>query len=119
MNVGDYVRTKSGLIGKLMDSNGYDENKIAILINDTKDIKITPVIDKEQITKSSPNIIDLLKKKDITIDYKGNIYQVVKVWDNYVFTDKKNKYGQVITLVDYQIKSIVTREQFSQMEYRL
>lgn len=113
MNIGDYVRTEM--------------NKIGIqLISKIKEIRDGDLIfttngywDKENIIKSSPNIIDLLKKKDIVIDYKGNIYQVVKVWKDYIFTDKKNKYGQVVTLVDYQIKSIVTKEQFSSMEYKV
>jgi len=106
MKIGDYVRTDKGTIDKLTREN--------IMIYEVALMGLG-----EKPIKSSPNIIDLLKKKDIVIDYKGNIYQVVKVWKDYVFTDKKNEYGQVITLVDYQIKSILTKEKFESMEYKI
>lgn len=112
LRINDYVRTKKGIIGKIKLIDNQTELEDLYLVK-------RKWYYKEEIIKSSPNIIDLLKKKDIVIDYKGNIYQVVKVWKDYVFTDKKNEYGQVITLVDYQIKSIVTKEQFSCMEYKI
>ena len=119
MKIGDYIRTDDGLIGKIVSEPYEYKDSIGHDI-DFGDSNIYNEYEMYQsIIKSSPNIIDLLKKKDIVIDYKGNIYQVVKVWKDYVFTDKKNEYGQVITLVDYQIKSIVTKEQFSQMEYKI
>lgn len=101
MNIGDYVRTIKGKIYKLTE-------------NDLK-FEMT----KQNCKISSPNITDLLKKDDLVVDYNDNIYKVNKIYKGYVFTDKKNKYGQVITLVDYQIKYIVTHEQFSQMEYKV
>jgi len=111
MKVGDYVRTKSGLIGKLMGSNAYGGNKIAILIDDTKDIKITPVIDKEQIIKSSPNIIDLIEVGDYV-----NGERVINII-------KKHKYLEVsdeeIVIEEKDIKSIVTKEQFESMQYKV
>ena len=109
MKVNDYVRTKSGLIGKIMGSNAYDENKISILIDDTKDIKITPVIDKEQIIKSSPNIIDLIEVGDyVNGFYVLGVYQEPK----YLITDDCSLYEE-------DIKSIVTREMFESMEYKV
>lgn len=106
LNIGDYVRTLEYIrkIRKIKDNYVYCDIGV-FCFND--------------IIKSSPNITDLIKKKDIIVDYKDNIYQVVKVWKGYVFTDKKNKYGQTITLVDYQIKSIVTHEMFESMEYKV
>lgn len=124
LNVGDYVRTKKRRFQKpqiakiinISKDEGYkNQNYITLDHNLIPDYEFN--IYEADVAKSSPNIIDLLKKKDILIDYKGNIYQVVKVWNNYVFTDKKNKYGQVITLVDYQIKSVLTHEQFEAMKY--
>ena len=120
MRVGDYVRLdRCQGINRIEE---YDEDikryKLEEIIADDYGDE-TFILDENDVIKSSPNIIDLIKKKDIVVDYNDNIYQVVKVWKGYVFTDKKNKYGQVITLVDYQIKSIVTCEQFSQMEYKV
>ena len=115
MKAGNYIRTKNGLIGKLMGSNAYNENKIAILINDTKDIKITPVIDKEQVIKSSPNIIDLIVVGDYvngwritTIDKRNNkLYSEYE--DGYLIKQIKGK----------NIETIVTKEQFKSMEYKV
>lgn len=115
IKVNDYVRTKEGYICKILKLNEprYDDGYL-----DFNDID-SPRIYKPNVVKSSANKIDLIKKKDIVVDYDDNIYQVIKVFKDYVFTNKKNKYGQVITLVDYQIKSIVTKEMFEQMEYKI
>lgn len=43
----------------------------------------------------------------------------LEVWKGYAFTTSKNEYDQKITLVDYQIKSIVTKEQFEEMKYKI
>ena len=119
MKVGYYVRTDDGLIGKVISEPYEYKDSVGCDIDFGNNDVYNEYEMYQSIIKSSSNIIDLLKKKDIVIDYKGNMYQVVKVWKDYVFTDKKNKYGQVITLVDYQIKSIVTKEQFESMEYKV
>lgn len=79
----------------------------------------TFVLDEKEVIKSSPNIMDVIKKNDILIDYNDNVYKVIKVFKNYAFTDKKNKYGQVITLVDYQIKKVITEDQFNWIGYEV
>ena len=118
LKVGDYVRTRDGKIGKIANILLNEENQLySKFYVDIKDYEGSKFDIDDLECEPSPSIIDLLKKKDILIDYKGNIYQVVKVWNNYVFTDKKNEYGQIITLVDYQIKSILTHEQFEAMKY--
>lgn len=74
---------------------------------------------KENVIKASYNIIDLIKSKDIILGRDGKIYQCWKIYKDYVFTYSKNKQGQTITLVDYQIDKVLTKEQFEQMSYRL
>ena len=112
-----YIRTKDGIIGKLMGYMAFNENKIAIWTNTTEEgIKITPVIDKDAIIKASYNIIDLIKSKDIILGKDGKIYQCWKIYKDYVFTYSKNKQGQTITLVDYQIDKVLAKEQMEQME---
>ena len=120
MKVGDYVRYRCAYDNtiKIKKINAIVPPDNLIKENYYKFDDYEGTIEK-CIIKSSPNIIDLIKKKDIVVDYNDNIYRVVKVWKGYVFTDKENKFGQVITLVDYQIKSIVTCEQFLQMEYKV
>ncbi|MGN1352252.1 MAG: hypothetical protein ACI4VE_05725 [Clostridia bacterium] len=124
MKVGDYVRTKYG-IAKVISSKVKDEDDNNVL---QVDKMLEPyfcdgcdrfLCDPKDVIKSSTNIMDLIKKKDVLVDYKDNMYQVVRVWMGYAFTDKENAYGQIITLVDYQIKSIVTKEQFESMQYNL
>lgn len=74
---------------------------------------------KENVIKTSYNIIDLIKSKDIILGKDGKIYQCWKIYKDYVFTYSKNKQGQTITLVDYQIDKVLTKEQFEQMAYKV
>lgn len=69
--------------------------------------------------KFSYNIIDLIKSKDIILGRDGKMYQCWKIYKDYVFTYSKNKQGQTITLVDYQINKVLTKEQFEQMAYKV
>ena len=67
---------------------------------------------------ASDDITDLIEENDIILGYDGKVYQVWKIYKDYVFTYSKNKYGQTITLVDYQIDKILTKEQFENNCYR-
>ena len=71
------------------------------------------------IIKASYDIIDLIKSKDIILGRDGKIYQCWKIYKDYVFTYSKNKQGQTITLVDYQIDKVLTKEQIEQMAYKV
>lgn len=122
MKINDYVRTKDGVIAKITDiieDYSIDCDRDVFDLDELAMMEIPWDFKDEYIVNSSPNIIDLIKKKDIVVDYKNNLYRVVKVWNGYVFTDKKNKYGQVITLVDYQIKQILTHEEFETSSYKV
>lgn len=85
---------------------------------------------KSHILKASHNVIDLIEVGDYV-----NGYYVSKIWKigeitHYVdekpiqrkdrqITIQAPSYGGIIHLHNEQIKSIVTKEQFSSMEYRL
>ena len=129
MKVGDYVRTKYG-IAKIIDlkENPYGEKTIYILnksiiniydcegselaccnpfVEDMQDRFDTKFGDEKCIIKSSPNIIDLIEVGDYVngnkvIDINGIIY--VK---------------DVGFIEEIEIKSIVTKEQFESMEYKV
>ena len=119
LEVGMYCRYKSTIIK-------YDPikiNKIIQIINtdnliiyhlDNKD-----VLFEKDIIKASYNIIDLIKKNDIILGRDGKIYQVWKVDLGYVFTNTRNKEGLFVTLVDYQIDKILTKEQFENNCYKI
>lgn len=137
MKVGEYVRTDKGEIGKLEDlkleyTKGkrlvtyytYREVKENLIVFDNKNItqrfvdgsSIYLTDDElknveESIIKSSPNIIDLIEVGDYV---NGERIQFI--------TNKKELLtdGGYDLLKKYEdIKSIVTKEQFSQMEYKL
>ena len=77
------------------------------------------VYTKENVIKASYNITDLIKSKDIILGRDGKIYQCWKIYKDYVFTYSKNKQGETITLVDYQIDKVLTKEQMEQMAYKV
>ncbi len=118
MKVGDYVRTKyeGGSIEKIIKIYHKEEN-IDLIERYATDISIkyNLTINEEEIIKSSPNIIDLIEVGDYV-----NGKKVIDKWE------EPDWYGYFIKLEGEEtvptirkIKSIVTKEQFSQMEYRI
>jgi hypothetical protein len=141
MKVGEYVRTDKGYIAKISDfiehytkgkRLGIKEEVIEnFLLFDNKHCEIIESIDysippcypsdeelakiKSHIVKSSPNIIDLIEVGDYV-----NGKKVVDKWE------EPNWYGYFIKLEGEEtiptirkIESIVTKEQFESMEYRI
>ena len=99
MEVGDYVRTKKGTIYQF---------------NSTSSKALSGI--KKYMVKSSPNIIDLIEVGDYVNGHKviytaGEKHKLVYV--EYVNMDK------LLEVKSYQIKSIVTREMFESMEYKV
>jgi len=118
MKVGDYVRTKSGYIGKITSI----DNEMNRVYYYTK--KITSAVPTQDIVKyveSKEQIIDLIEVGDYVNGY------LVKDID-YAFDDvvMNNKNARVVPYIDCNknnyiddIKSIVTKEQFKNMEYKV
>ena len=102
-----YVRTKDGEIHKIKSIN-YEyieyENGFGI-----------PYELKEYIVKASYNIIDILKEGD----YVNGLLVTRILEDNETNEKYINLYGSVSEWEEEDIKSIVTKEQFSQMEYKV
>lgn len=124
MEVNDYVRNKYG-IAKIIDiknTNGIDvlvfDKDICFLVNkETGEIKddklfnqlaIIEGVDINKI-KSSPNIIDLIQSGD----YVNGKSICKNACGDLIFTDTG------VDLEEKNIKSIVTKEQFKSMEYRI
>lgn len=108
---GMFIRTDDGKI-----------NKFKRYITDKKRVCETDMYARlavDNIVKASFDIIDVIKPKDIILGRDGKLYQCWKIYKDYVFTYSKNKYGNTITLVDYQIDRILTKEQFESMSYRI
>ena len=108
MKVGEYVRTKDGIIDKVItEYNG----KCASPTCNCKHVSCEKnYYDEDKIIKSSSNIIDLIHVGDyvngcIVINKKDDTIQIQLIIP--------------FNLKEKDIKSIVTKEQFSQMEYRI
>lgn len=112
MKVEDYVRTKSGYICKIININDFREPimKYGVEASYLKDIKF---IGDEDILKSSPNIIDLIEVGD----YVNGSKVIVLDFDFKVIGLEENE--GFIKFKDLNVKSIVTKEQFEAMEYRI
>lgn len=105
MKVGDYVRIKK-----------YGIRKIEMVIDEPekKGIRFDDIdgwnkgVPEEEIIKSSPNIIDLIEVGDYV-----NGYEVTSK-DQFLGFGNHDWY-----MTNDEIKSIVTKEQFSCMEYKI
>ena len=125
MKVGDYVRTKSGGIGKTIEIDNNASCSHIITDNETFGLGW----DGEQvnwdfiteIVKSSPNIIDLIEEGDyVKYNNKASFYKVCDLLNEKIIVYGKNFGDWVyINSDDVKIKSIVTKEQFEAMEYRI
>lgn len=118
-----YVRTKITdncncvYIRKIdeIDERPVFQNQICIdedVIDGWGDDRI--LIDEEDISKASHNIIDLIEVGDYV-----NGYYVEDVLKTFVNVAVGSNYFQSPTIYEKDIKSIVTKEMFSSMEYRL
>lgn len=115
-----YVRTKDGIIAKvdyIDDNTIFFDKDLYKTYSDSIDFLEKDNL--ERIVKASYNIVNLIKSKDIILGRDGKIYQCWKIYKDYVFTYSKNKQGETITLVDYQIDKVLTKEQFEQMAYKV
>lgn len=140
MKIGDYVRTKDGLIRKIVEID-----KLIYIDKDyiSDEPEYHNFLTEEDVIKTSPNIIDLIEVGDYvnglpveriegTLDDKNDI----RVWFG-VATYGKTALNQInhryVVKDDFEddyslrfrcikpddIKSIATKEQFSQMEYKV
>lgn len=127
LEVGMYVRTKDGTIDKIIDvdtdwyeldadekEKPYKVYQLSQYYYDEEFNEETDWFLERFFVKASHNIIDLIEVGDyvngIEInlkDEKGVYHGAYDCYDEYHFTDPK------------EIKSIVTKEQFEQMQYKV
>ena len=111
---GMYVRTKQGKIGKIIDINLGQEEKRYIL-----DSSSVYIYCEEDISKASHNIIDLIEVGDYV---NGNRVDFTNSNNKLSYEDKCIGFydgNGDITLFEKDIKSIVTKEQFESMSYKV
>ena len=119
MNKGDYVRTDKGLIGKIIKKEEYKTH--CILEYEGKYCKrvLSTNGDDSEVIKSSPNIIDIIEVGDIiSYEYPTGLgmisYENVTILPELLNTLQNGENNH-----EYKIKSIVTKEQFESMSYRI
>lgn len=118
IKAGDYIRTKDGVIAKITDiieDISIDCDRDVFDLNYLAMMEIPYCVKDEYIIKSSPNIIDLIEVGDFV-----NGLKVDKIDENGIYNS--NSYdGWLVNIASYNedIKSIVTKEQFESMEYRI
>lgn len=119
MKVGDYVRTKKGEIGKIIGyvdepTDYYFDCYVTTLKTNFTDTYIT---EYDNNIKSSPNIIDLIEENDFIngmriTEIKSNKNGVLKCMVD-------SDYEFITTILNNEIESVLTKQQFSQMEYKV
>lgn len=120
MNIGDYVRTDYG-IGKIIEilqPTDVDEPDLKLDVSDCNDY---PYIFKSEVIKSSPNIIDLIEVGDFIkynpvqnhYEKKITLYKAIKDVRDLLFLKYQVQTDKL------KILSILTKEQFESMEYKL
>lgn len=117
MKVGDYIRTDDGLIGKVVSEPYEYKDSIGCDIDFGNNDVFNEYEMWQRIIKSSPNIIDLIEVGDYVNGKHVDKYQG-KLG---VFCELPNGKWEFIELTNehYLISSIVTKEQFSCMEYKI
>lgn len=112
MKVGDYVRTDGETLNIQLIS------KVKKIISDDFIHTSNGCWSKENIIKSSPNIIDLIEIGDYV---NGMIVHCVYAEDDEIVVGGLDVLIQdtLVTLRSNNIKTIVTKEQFKSMEYKL
>ena len=111
MKVGDYVRTDKGIIGKIKAIDNQTELEDLYLVK-------RRWYYKENIIKSSPNIIDLIEVGDYVDGLKVvDIVEHLHGHKDIVMTNGKFQWST--SNDDYDIKSIVTKEQFEAIKYEV
>lgn len=113
LEVGMYVRHKPLLSSKYVKINKIKEieekEKCLYIWLEDKDL-----ITEKYLIKASYNIIDILEEGDYV-----NGYYVEDVLKTFVNVAVGSNYFQSPTIYEKDIKSIVTKEQFESMSYRI
>ena len=110
IEIGEYVRTKNGVIDKVDALYGMIENTVHLENLKWFDIK--------NIAKHSKQLIDLIEVGDIVKD-KYNKYEVAFVKDDKIYCNDYNLDDSLITLREQDIKAILTKEQFAANCYKV
>lgn len=112
LEVGQFVRLKSGYICKIINVNDFREPnmKYGVEANYLKDVMF---IGDDDVVKASYNIIDILEEGDYV---NGHRIEEIDFENEEIFTDSEYYCG----VVEFcNIKSVITHGQMEQMAYKV
>ncbi len=128
IEVGEYIRTEDGAIGKvkrieteLEEIDGINKwHKWYVFDKNIEEIHIN----ESYIKKHSFNIIDLIEEGDVIVLRDNKKYEVLKIsWSkskgNHIHIINSLRMQGGVDIFAYDIKSIVTKEQFKNVEYKI
>lgn len=115
IKVNEYVRTEDGLIGKVEQINKEPtEDNVFYICTDAFDGLL------DEIVKHSLNIIDLIEEGDY-VNGKGVVYDASEseMYNGHktIGVSISNDNSTTWTILDTEIRDIVTKQQFNQMKY--
>lgn len=121
IKIGEYIRTKDGIIGKIFEEDDIGKYGVCIdttFLDDYADE--TNFVKYEDIKKHSFNIIDLIEEGDyvngneITLEAPNPDPLCDPIYGYF------DRYGELVGIIENEdIKSIVTKEQFKAIEYEV
>ena len=124
IKAGEYIRTKEGEIGVIgfpdEEENMFKQKQFEWYSNG----KYYNLIKEYEIIKHSKNIIDLIEEGDVIVLRDNKKYEVLKIsWSkskgNHIHIINPLRMQGGIDIFAYDIKSIVTKEQFKNVEYKI
>lgn len=114
LEVGMYVRTKRDGIGKIISLNvGVEDDECCFI----ELSKRRTGIKEHNILKASHNIIDLIEVGDYVNGIE--VTSVRKTVEGNILIGLEDMFGFTKFDNEYEIKSIVTKEQFESMSYKV
>lgn len=130
IEIGEYIRTtEEGLIGKIkrIELDEIDKSlKWYVFDKKRYDMNIIDeiYINKPYIKKHSFNIIDLIEEGDVIVLRNNKKYEVLKIsWSkskgNHIHIINSLRMQGGVDIFADDIKSIVTKEQFRNVEYEV
>lgn len=127
IEVGEFVRTNNGIIDEVIKiekagsgTRFFGERLEDTIIITNRDILSERRIDLKDIVKHSKNIIDLIDLDDYVNGKRVTDYYFVGTQKVLVLDNEKVTYEENENFVpNLAIKSIITKEQFKSVEYRL
>ncbi len=120
IEVGQFVRVK-GYIGKICNINEFREPSMEIGLDIPKANDIV-FCGREDITKASYDIIDLIEVGDVIIDSVGKKYEVIQTYSpegKYTLWIQLSNENFIDSTNVEDIKTILTKEQFEEWAFKV